>query len=316
MLDGCCRVPTVLLLARARRVMQNKLPVRVCTCNGIDRTKKHLGHVCGIEEHTISLPVSRRDDGDMVQHRQRDVVARSRQTADPCPVTARPSQVTAKTGERGNIQQHQSGRSSQSLRQARGVIAIDDPSLRSNGLVVKLLELVVRTGLPRGSRKMVELIQVYHRQLANAADRIGKRRLATIGWTDDADALAKCFESYKNIIHLTDPHSGPETLTTQFVCGLIDGLMAAITLALLFFYSVKLALIIACGVVVYGILRCLYFATLKEANLSQIVVNAKQQTAFMESVRGSQTIRLFNQGAGRTYQQVFLDNYHSGGGTR
>lgn len=91
-----------------------------------------------------------------------------------------------------------------------------------------------------------------------------------------------------------------QTLTTQFVGGLLDGLMATITLALLFAYSTRLALVIASGVVLYGLLRVLYFSTLKEANLSQIVVNAKQQTAFMESVRGSQTIRLYNQGASRT----------------
>ncbi len=95
-----------------------------------------------------------------------------------------------------------------------------------------------------------------------------------------------------------------QTLTTQFVGGLLDGLMAIITLGLLFAYSAKLALVIALGVVLYGVLRVLYFSTLKEANLSQIVVNAKQQTAFMESVRGSQTIRLYNQGASRTSQYL------------
>jgi ATP-binding cassette subfamily B protein RaxB len=95
-----------------------------------------------------------------------------------------------------------------------------------------------------------------------------------------------------------------QTLTTQFVGGLLDGLMAILTLALLFVYSARLALIIALGVAAYGALRTLYFSTLKEANLSQIVVNAKQQTAFMESVRGSQTIRLYNKGAARTSQYL------------
>lgn len=91
-----------------------------------------------------------------------------------------------------------------------------------------------------------------------------------------------------------------QTLTSQFVGGLLDGLMAVVTLALLFAYSVPLAVVIVGGVLVYAGLRAAYFATLKEANLNQITVNAKQQTAFMESVRGAQTIRLFNQGAQRT----------------
>jgi len=91
-----------------------------------------------------------------------------------------------------------------------------------------------------------------------------------------------------------------QTLTSQFVGGLLDGLMAVITLGLLFAYSAKLALIILFVVALYAMLRVIYFTSLKEANLSQIVVDAKQQTAFMDSVRGSQTIRLHNQGAQRT----------------
>jgi ATP-binding cassette subfamily B protein RaxB len=91
-----------------------------------------------------------------------------------------------------------------------------------------------------------------------------------------------------------------QTLTSQFVGGIVDGLMAVITLGLLFAYSARLAAVIVVGVVIYALLRIVYFSTLKEANLSQIVVNAKQQTVFMESVRGSQTLRLHNQGAQRT----------------
>lgn len=91
-----------------------------------------------------------------------------------------------------------------------------------------------------------------------------------------------------------------QTLTSQFVGGLLDGLMAVITLGLLFGYSAKLALIVLLAVAIYAFLRVVYFGSLKEANLSQIVVDAKQQTAFMDSVRGSQTIRLHNRGAQRT----------------
>ena len=91
-----------------------------------------------------------------------------------------------------------------------------------------------------------------------------------------------------------------QTLTSQFVGGVLDGLMAVVTLALLFAYSAKLTIVILLAVLVYAALRVAYFATLKEANLSQIVVDAKQQTAFMDSVRGSQSIRLHNQGAQRT----------------
>ena len=91
-----------------------------------------------------------------------------------------------------------------------------------------------------------------------------------------------------------------QALTSQFVGGILDGLMAVVTLALLFAYSAKLTIVILLAVLVYAILRVAYFATLKEANLSQIVVDAKQQTAFMDSVRGTQSIRLHNRSAQRT----------------
>nr|WP_284334345.1 peptidase domain-containing ABC transporter [Dyella flagellata] len=91
-----------------------------------------------------------------------------------------------------------------------------------------------------------------------------------------------------------------QTLTTQFVAVMLDGLMAGVTLAMLFIYSPPLALITLVAVVIYALLRVLYFSVYREANLSQIVVAAKQQSCFMEAVRGIQTIRLFNQGAKQT----------------
>ena len=91
-----------------------------------------------------------------------------------------------------------------------------------------------------------------------------------------------------------------QTLTTQFVTVIIDGLMAALTLVMLCFYSVTLTSIILASVLLYAALRILYFRVYQEANLSQIVVSAKQQSNFMEAVRGVQTLRLYNQGPMQT----------------
>lgn len=91
-----------------------------------------------------------------------------------------------------------------------------------------------------------------------------------------------------------------QTLTTQFVSIILDGLMAALTLVMLYVYSPLLASIIVASVVSYGLLRLLYFHVYREANLNQIMVNARQQSSFMESVRGIQTLRLYNQGPMQT----------------
>lgn len=91
-----------------------------------------------------------------------------------------------------------------------------------------------------------------------------------------------------------------QTLTTEFVGVVLDGLMAALTLIMLFVYSSLLAVFSLGAVLLYALLRLLYFRVYREANLSQITVGAKQQSCFMEAVRGVQTLRLYNQGAMQT----------------
>lgn len=91
-----------------------------------------------------------------------------------------------------------------------------------------------------------------------------------------------------------------QSLTTQMVTAILDGGMALATLVLLAIYSPSLCSIIVGSVGIYALLRVLYFRTFQEANLSQIVVNARQQSSLMESVRGVQTIRLNNQGGMRS----------------
>lgn len=91
-----------------------------------------------------------------------------------------------------------------------------------------------------------------------------------------------------------------QTLTTRFVEIVLDGLMAVITLVMLLIYSPLMSAITLSAIVIYALLRLLYFKIYREANLSQIVVAAKQRSSFLESVRGVQTIRLFNLGATQT----------------
>lgn len=88
-----------------------------------------------------------------------------------------------------------------------------------------------------------------------------------------------------------------QTITTRFVSAIIDGSLALATLVLMLIYSPSLCAIAGTGLLIYLVSRTVYFRVYKETNLSQIVVNAKQQSKLMESIRGIQTLRLFNQGA-------------------
>ncbi|MBD8533427.1 MULTISPECIES: peptidase domain-containing ABC transporter [unclassified Massilia] len=82
-------------------------------------------------------------------------------------------------------------------------------------------------------------------------------------------------------------------LTTQFVEGIIDGVLVLGTLVMMFTYSPKLTGIACIAVVLYVLLRLAIFNVLREATSEQIIHAAKQQTHFLESVRGIQSIRLF-----------------------
>jgi ATP-binding cassette, subfamily B, bacterial CvaB/MchF/RaxB len=83
------------------------------------------------------------------------------------------------------------------------------------------------------------------------------------------------------------------TLTSSFAEAIIDGLMAAATLAMMVVYSVSLAVIAVAAVAAYGLLRWMFYDPLRRATEEQIVHSAKQQSHFLETVRGVQSIKLF-----------------------
>lgn len=83
------------------------------------------------------------------------------------------------------------------------------------------------------------------------------------------------------------------SLTTQFVEGIIDGVLVLGTLIMMLLYSTTLAAVACVAVVLYALLRWIMFRPLRDANSEQIIHSAKQQSHFMETVRGMQSIRLF-----------------------
>jgi ATP-binding cassette, subfamily B, bacterial CvaB/MchF/RaxB len=83
------------------------------------------------------------------------------------------------------------------------------------------------------------------------------------------------------------------TLTSSFVEALIDGVMAIATLAMMFVYSAMLSAVAIAAVLSYGVLRWVFYDPLKRATEEQIVHTAKQQSHFLETVRGVQSIKLF-----------------------
>lgn len=84
-----------------------------------------------------------------------------------------------------------------------------------------------------------------------------------------------------------------KSLTTQFVEGVIDGLLVLATGMVMLLYSPQLTAVAVAAVLLYALLRWSIFHASREATAEQIIHAAKQQTHFLESARGIQSVRLF-----------------------
>jgi ATP-binding cassette, subfamily B, bacterial CvaB/MchF/RaxB len=84
-----------------------------------------------------------------------------------------------------------------------------------------------------------------------------------------------------------------KTLSSTFVEAILDGVMAAVTFAMMLLYSPLLSLVAVLAVLLYGALRGFTYRPLRNATEEQIVLAARQQSHFLETVRGVQSIKLF-----------------------
>ncbi|WP_242451743.1 peptidase domain-containing ABC transporter [Rhodanobacter sp. T12-5] len=89
-------------------------------------------------------------------------------------------------------------------------------------------------------------------------------------------------------------HTIQQTLTTQFIGSLLDGLMSLVTLVVMGFYSLWLTALVVGLFLAYGLIRWAFFNPLRQANEEQIVCGARQQSELLESIRGAMPIKLAN----------------------
>ncbi len=93
-----------------------------------------------------------------------------------------------------------------------------------------------------------------------------------------------------------------QTLTTSFIEAVLDGLLVVLTFVVMCFYSVTLTAIAFGSVAVYALLRWAFFRPQRDATEEAIVHDAKRSTHFLESLRGVQSIKLFNRQEDRQAQ--------------
>jgi ATP-binding cassette subfamily B protein RaxB len=105
-----------------------------------------------------------------------------------------------------------------------------------------------------------------------------------------------------------------ELLTKGVIEAIIDGLMAITTLVMIFLYSPKLSLVVLVAIVIYAIFRIAMYRPLRQMSEEVIVNQAKEQSNFMETVRGIQTIKLFGREVQRqsVWHNKYADSLNSG----
>ncbi|MBR8842597.1 peptidase domain-containing ABC transporter [Pseudoalteromonas sp. JC3] len=102
-------------------------------------------------------------------------------------------------------------------------------------------------------------------------------------------------------------------LTESLVASVIDGIMAVTTIILMYLYSPKLATIAVIALIIYMIIRLIFYKRFRIAQEDAIASHAKENTTFIESIRGITCIKLFGGEAKREFlwQNHYADKVNS-----
>ncbi len=104
------------------------------------------------------------------------------------------------------------------------------------------------------------------------------------------------------------------TLTTTFVEAIVDGLMVALTLGVMFFYSTTLTSVVIGAAALYGLTRWLFYYPQRRATDEQLGHEAKSGSHFIETLRGMMAIKLNMREQERRsgYQNLVVDHVNAG----
>jgi len=104
------------------------------------------------------------------------------------------------------------------------------------------------------------------------------------------------------------------TLSLAFLETLVDGLMVALTLVVMLWYSVPLTLVVAAAAALYGLARWFFYGPQRRAADEALVHEAKANTHFIETLRGMMAIKLNLRETERrsAYQNLVVEHVNAG----
>ena len=113
---------------------------------------------------------------------------------------------------------------------------------------------------------------------------------------------------FRSVGHVKD------MLSTGMVEAFVDGVLVLSTLALMFIYSQVLGWVTLGFAILYLVVRWISFRPYRRLTEESIVAQAKEQSNFMETVRGMQSIKLFNREVDRhtLWQNRYADEVNAG----
>jgi ATP-binding cassette subfamily B protein RaxB len=84
-----------------------------------------------------------------------------------------------------------------------------------------------------------------------------------------------------------------KTLTTSVIEAVLDGIMGMAALGMMLLYSPRLAAVTVGATVIYGLLRWVSYKPFREAASERLVVSARENTHFLETLRAITPLKLF-----------------------
>ncbi len=82
-------------------------------------------------------------------------------------------------------------------------------------------------------------------------------------------------------------------LTTGIIEAVIDGIMSAIILVLMYLYSPWLTFLVICFVIISFLIQIIFYLPNRQFTEESIIADAREHSNFLETIRGIQTIKLF-----------------------
>lgn len=175
-----------------------------------------------------------------------------------------------------------------------------------HGFLTDLSALRARFSLSLKGSNLAQLVRyandlnLFSRPLRLEVDELSSLKLPCIlHWNLNHFVVLQKVEQKGIVIH--DPSVGVRKVAfaevgkhfTGVALELTPTMMAIATLAMMLLYSPKLTLVVVLAVLLYAMLRSLSYRPLRAASQESLILSAKEQSCFLESIRAVQAIKLF-----------------------